>query len=244
MITPMQTRRFSVFTSLAVLSTALMVSSPLVLAEPKETPSFTVSVTGQGQVSAVPDMVVINASLRLQGPKSQDLLNSSNKTMAAVITSLKNAGVNAKSIQAGQLQLTQRWNNENGRSQPDGYEAVRPLQVSIDDSNRYPHIIDLLAQQGVNNFDGITFDFSNRAELADKALVLASKDASRQARLLGESMGSKLCRPQQVSLAGIGGPQPMMEMAVFKSRGTSADAFQPGEQSVTASVSATFICDM
>lgn len=232
-------------TLVVALSAALLMLSPLASAkDTRDKDSFIVSVSGQGQVTAVPDEVVINASLRLQGPQSQDLLNASNKTMAEVLAALKGAGIDNKSIQAGQLQLTQRWNHDNGRQLPDGYEAVRPVQVRLSNIDRYPQVIDLLSRQGVNNFDGISFDFSNRAELMDKALVLASKDASRQAQLLGEAMGGKNCQPKQVSLSGMGMPQPMMEMAAFKARGAVADAYQPGEQALNVNVSATFSCKL
>lgn len=242
-VRPMTARR----SKLAMALSVALLLSPLALADDKHNhnkDSFTVSVSGQGQITAVPDEVVINASLRLQGPQSQELLNASNKTMAEVLAALKTAGIDNKSIQAGQLQLNQRWSHENGRQQPDGYEAVRPVQVRLNNIDRYPQVIDLLSRQGVNNFDGVAFDFSNRAELMDKALVLASKDASRQARLLGEAMGGKNCQPKQVSLSGMGMPQPMMEMAAFKVRGAAADAYQPGEQALNVNVSATFSCKL
>lgn len=202
---------------------------------------FEVSVVGQGVVNAEPDHVTINAHLRLQGEQSLALLQQANQTVATVLEALDERGIKAKHIQAGQLRLNQRWQHRSGKQEPMGYEAVRSLRISLKDIERYPEIIDLLFAQGVNTLSGVEFGFSKQQELQDEALELASKDAMRQAKLLGKAMGGSDCRPEHIGLGGAAVPMPRMEMAAMRSH-DSAKAYNPGELAVTASVNATFSC--
>lgn len=202
---------------------------------------FTVSVVGQGSVNAAPDQVIINASLRLQGEQSQPLLQKTNSTMAQVLKALKKHGVKEKHIQAGQLRLSQRWQHRSGKQEPNGYEAVRSLHIALKDIEDYPRIIDLLFAQGVNTLNSVEFGFSKQSQLMDQAVQLAAKDAIRQANLLGESMGGKACRPQQVSRGGAVMPMPRLEMAALRSH-DAGQAYNPGEQAISAQVNAVFSC--
>lgn len=225
----------------ALCASALLLTLSACSSEHADDGRFDVSVVGQGVVNAEPDRVIINANLRLQGEQSHTLLQQANTTVAKVLESLGEQGIKAKHIQAGQLRLNQRWQHRSGKQEPMGYEAVRSLRISLKDIERYPEIIDLLFSQGVNTLSGVEFGFSKEQELQDEALELASKDAIRQAKLLGKAMGGSDCRPEQIGLGGAAVPMPRMEMAAMRSHDT-AKAYNPGELAITASVNAVFSC--
>jgi uncharacterized protein YggE len=217
---------------------------PLAVAAPALAPASAavqVDVTAEGEVQAVPDQALVAVALSLQGPDSRALLTQADTTMAGVLRALRSAGVAEDAIQAGQVQLSQRWHYQDGQQQADGYDVRRPLLVRLDSIDRYPAILDLLSSKGINVIEGVSFAFSRQQQLQEQAAELAVAAAVRKARVLGRALAQADCRPLQLTLDGAPVPVPRLEMAASK---TAADgpAYNPGAQPLRATVSARFAC--
>ncbi len=198
-----------------------------------------VSVTGEGEVHATPDIAIVGASLVQQGNNSRALLERVNREMASVIDALEKQGIPESDIQAGQVRINQVWQRQDGRSQPAGYNAQRPVTVTVKKIDQYPRIIDAMSEAGVNTINNISFDYSKRQELADRALKLAVKDAARKAGLLAGELDIGHCKPRQLSVGGGHIPVPRMEIATMKA---DVSGYNPGQQLISASVSGEFFC--
>ena len=70
-----------------------------------QTAARTVTMTGSGEATAVPDQVVFDVSVRLMRPELEDALAESNRTMEKVLKALEAQGVARKDIQTTGLQM-------------------------------------------------------------------------------------------------------------------------------------------
>lgn len=225
-----------------LLATSAMAAAPQQSATGPVAGAVQIDVNGVGELQAEPDVAVVAASYRQQGSDSKLLVEQAAEVMASAIQALRQSGVAASDIAAGQLQLNQRWRYLDGKQEADGFEVVRSLTVHLDDINLYPATIALLTQQGVNGFDGVTFEFSTRQQLLDQATQLAVADAVHKAGLLGRALSRPVCQPQQVSLGGSQVPRPRLEMAKQSMMAADNGGYNPGEQSLRVEVTATFAC--
>jgi uncharacterized protein YggE len=65
----------------------------------------TVTMTGSGEATAVPDQVVFDVSVRMMRPELEDALDESNRTMEKVLDALEAQGVARKDIQTTGLEM-------------------------------------------------------------------------------------------------------------------------------------------
>ncbi len=74
-------------------------------AESTAAPARTVTMTGSGEATAVPDQVVFDVSVRVMRPDLEDALAESNKTMEKVLDALEAQGVARKDVQTTGLEM-------------------------------------------------------------------------------------------------------------------------------------------
>ena len=206
--------------------------------------SFEVYVSGEGEITVEPDIAVIHASLIREGKDSATLLDQVNQAMSAVLKQLRKAKIPPEDIHAGQLNIQQLWSYHNKQRQPRGYNAQRPVKVIVHKIDQYPLIIDTLSKAGVNIFNNVAFEFSQKKMLTEQAVELAIADAKHKAQHLGKGMGGTHCFPKKISLGQHHIPTPQLEMAAAVKVSDQGDAYNPGEQSIRATINATFSCSL
>src|SRR5918995_52030 len=69
----------------------------------------TISVNGNGKISAVPDLAVINVGVATQAPTAQQALAANNEAMTTLQALLKERGVAAKDVQTNQIQVNPQY---------------------------------------------------------------------------------------------------------------------------------------
>ncbi len=211
---------------------------------PAESPSkfLEIQVSGEGEIKAIPDLAIVNATLQLQGKESHALLLQAEKIMAQTLLALEASGIDSKNIEAGQLHLQQRWIYTNGKRSPDGYDIQRPLSITLEDIRLYPPLIDTLSQNGINTFGGISFDYSERQTLMDQATAKAVLNAKHKAQVMAEALSKSQCQASQISLGGAHMPVVHLEMAKMSVASSNDRSYNPGEQSLSVQISASFAC--
>jgi len=75
---------------------------------------------------------------------------------------------------------------------PDGYQAVNLIAVRIRDIKRVGEISSALIDHGVNRFDGVSFEVSDRAKRMDAIREDAILDAKRKADIYAHAVATKL----------------------------------------------------
>ncbi len=225
---------------LAVLIVTLGLASGA-WAEPTETPSPTLTVTGQGEVFAAPDMATITLGVTTTATEARAAMDETNAAAARIIAALKAAGVERRDIQTRNLELRPDWSDPDpGRDDApriDGFVASNTLSIRVRRMDALGSVLDTVLDQGANTFQGLGFGLQDPQGHADQARREAVAEAMRKARLYADAAGLTLGPVLSLSEAGGGAPAPMFMEAARKAGDM---AIESGEISITESVTMVF----
>ena len=210
-------------------------------------PSITVS--GNGMVSAAPDHAMIRLGAEDQGPNAGSAQQAVNKTVAAVIAAIKKLGIADKNIATIGINLYPVYSKPVPRgdnAKPEepkiiAYRASNTVKVDTDDLEKIGPIIDAGLQAGANNIQGLDFDLQNDTKQREEALEMSAKEAKSKADAIARAMGITLIGVLEVSEGGISVIQPRMEMSRFAMKADYASTpVQAGQVQVQASLTVKY----
>jgi hypothetical protein len=191
----------------------------------------TVTTTGHGVVTVVPDEAAITAGVHTQAASASDALSQNAKLMNAVVAALRGAG--GTDLQTQQVSLYPQTNNQN---QVTAYVADNSVSAKSKIAGAGA-LIDAAVAAGANNVSGPSLDVSDRDALYRDALGKAVEDARAKAEALAKAGGFGVGQVSSVTEQTASAPVPVFQAAVAKS---DATPIEPGTQDVTADVSITF----
>lgn len=204
-------------------------------------------VTGQGKVSAVPDI----ATLRL-GIEAQDTSVASAQTQAAeamddVMTALGDNGIATKDIQTQYFNIRQvtRWDRDTEEEVVVGYRVTNAVSAKIRDVDRVGSIIDAVAQAGgdLTRVDGVSFSVDDPSdyheEAREEAMADAKAKAEHLARLAGVKLGKATYIAEGFSGAAYAVPQPRIAFAMEEGLAIETP-ISPGETELTLTVQVAY----
>jgi len=240
--------RFLSTLTLVVSLLALMSSSP-VAAQDTPGPSRTVTVQGEGTVTAAPDQATVRFGIVSEAETAEAARAQNARASKNAMNAVRDLGIADGKIQMQRLQLQPRreYNRQTRTYEEKGYEATRQVVVEMDRLEPLPTLVARVVQQGANRLDGIQYALSNREAVRNEALRAAAESARAKAQLLAETLGADLGGVLQINEQSFDFPQPVyraqMEMAKAASADQAApepDAYAAGEIEVSASVQVTF----
>ncbi|QDV35030.1 SIMPL domain-containing protein [Tautonia plasticadhaerens] len=214
----------------------------------------TLSVSGQGKISAAPDVADINVGVVAEAQTAREALSQGNQAMASLTEQLKGRGVAAKDVQTTNVNLSPRY-AQPPRPQPGqaqqgqegftpriiGYSVTNSVRVTVRDLAKLGELLDAVVTAGANQMNGIGFRVEQSEKLLDEARKRAVADARRKAEQLCGELGMVLGAPIQVTEnSGFAPPppQPMMGRAMMMA--AESVPVSPGEQELTVSVGVLF----
>ena len=199
-----------------------------------------ITVTGQGQVFAEPDMATVNVGVTHQDRDAEEAMLRASRGAAQVIGQLQGLGIEGRDMQTSTVSLSPVWNNRNSSSEPPritGFVANISVTVRVRDLPILGMVLDAVVSDGANQLGGIQFGFQDPDPLMEQARREAVANGRAKAMVLADAAGVNLGPLQSLSEQGGVRPQPMMmEMA-------ARDASVPiaaGELSLSASVSMVY----
>jgi uncharacterized protein YggE len=209
------------------------------------------SVSGEGKVSAAPDTADVNVGVVTQAPTAKEALAANTEAMTKLIATLKEQGIAEKDVQTQNLSIQPQYtqpprNRENQEFVPKiaAYQVTNTVQVTSRKIDALGGILDALVQSGANQMYGISFRVDKPEALLDEARVAAVSDAKRKAELIAKAAGVKLGPPIQISESGtMPMPRPLMMRGMAAAPMMAASAPVPvagGEQDFSVSVSVTY----
>jgi uncharacterized protein YggE len=190
----------------------------------------TVTTTGHGSVTLVPDKATISAGVHTQSKTAAAALAQNAAAMNDVIDALKAHG--GGDLQTEQVSLqpqTSPSGEVTGYAADDSVSASSPIAGA-------GALIDAAVAAGANTVSGPDLQVSDQDAAYRKALAAAVADARAKAQALGGAGGFSVGPISSVSEES-DTPQPVFQAAVAKSAGTPVEA---GTQDVTAGVTVTF----
>lgn len=198
-----------------------------------------IAVTGEGAVAAVPDIAMVRVGVTTNAGTAAEALAANSAAMESVLGRLKEEGVEERDLQTSSLNLGPRYaNRAEGEAVVVGYTARNILTVRVRDLGGLGEVLDAVAADGANTFEGLNFGMAEPQSLNDEALRLAVADARRKAGILAAEAGVALGEVLTIDSAMDAMPRPM-EMAMGRIAADSVPVAR-GELELSASVRAVF----
>ena len=160
-------------------------------------PQWQINVSGEGRVSYVPDIANINLGVQVdKADKAEKALTQLNTKMAAVFDSIVKAGIAKEEIQTQNYYLNPQYDYIDGVSKLSGYSANQSLIVKVRSINENKDLVNKVvtaaSKAGINQVNGITFEYSNFKDIKQEARLKAIADARGKAGAIAGSLDVKL----------------------------------------------------
>lgn len=220
-------------------------ASPLDQPQVNQEPSITVG--GEGEVWAEPDMALVTVGVTANAATSREAMAEVNRRLAAVIAGAKAQGLQDRDVQTTGLSLQpiyrQRTRNDDSPLEIQGYRASNNVSLTVRTLSLAGPVLDTAVANGANVIGSLSFSISNTQELRRQALAAATTNAETRAQAIAAAAGVTLRGVLTISEESVSIPRPMP--ADFSAlRAIGAEAAPPpvegGEMVIRARVRATF----
>lgn len=236
-------RRFS--TAILALIVAGILVPPVAA---QEVPPSTVTVSGEGTVSAQPDQAVVRFGIVTRAETAQEARSNNATAAKNAMNAVRALDVPDEKMRMESLRLQPRYeyNDEKDRRQLVGYEATRQVVVELEDLEVLPQLVASVVERGANRLDAIEYRLSDRSRFRDEALRKAAQSACDKARLLAETLGAELGSVRRIneqSFDFVRPRSPRAQMEVAKTADAAQaepEAYAAGEIDVSAQVQVVF----
>lgn len=216
---------------------------PLAAQQPATMPADgaprTITVTGQGSITAAPDRARILFWVETRAATAAAAARENAARQQRVIAALRAAGIPERSIQTTGYNLSPdyRFEPQTQEQRLVGYVARNGVQVQVQDIARVGALIDSAITAGANMVGDLTFESSRAAQLEREALAAAVGAACRDAQAIARAAGVELSQVLDIASGQqmAGPPQPLMRASAAQMEAMPTP-IQPGELGVGAMV--------
>ena len=259
-----KTKLFKALTVLAMLGAVLV--GAMVISEVKGyrfigggvSASNTISVSGEGEVFAAPDIANISFTVREDAKKVSDAQDKVTTKVKVALAGVRKQGVADKDIKTQNYSSYPKYEWQEGtvscmglncppyrpgKQVIVGYEVSQTVTIKVRDLEKVNTIVDGLAAAGVTEMQGPNFAIDDEDGLKAEARKIAIDKARAKAEVLAKDLGVSLVRIVSFSE---GGYYPMYARATSASmeKGMGGDVGAPeipqGEEKITSSVTVTY----
>ena len=208
-----------------------------------------VSVTGEGEVMAVPDEVQLNLQVETFDPVLAKAKQANDDAVKGTLEIVNKYNVDPKDFQTDYFTVRNEeryyMDNQTGQQRSKkGFFVTKNVTIVLRDVTKFEAVYSEALEAGVNNINGVEFRSSQAKKLRDEARVLAVRAAKEKASAMASELGQEILRPYQISenTQPESWPRPMMAMAMDKSAGSSAnnETIALGQIKISSSVNASF----
>lgn len=216
----------------------------------------TISVTGEGEVFAVPDIATFSVTVRETGKLVKDAQDAAAKKANDIISYLKEQGIEEKDIKTAdygvnpqyewtRVACTQDVYCPPGKQILVGYQVSQTLSVKVRDTKKAGELLSGVGSRGASEVSGLTFEIDDEDKLKAEARDKAIKQAQEKAKVLAKSLGVSLVRVvgfyENEGLLpyyayGLGGSERAMDI----SSKSAPPEIPAGENKIVSNVSVTY----
>lgn len=203
-----------------------------------------VSVSGQGEVRAEPDMARLGLGVSARNDDLDAARAEVTRGVQAVLALTAELGIESKYVHATDINIQPEydWDPQTRERRFRGYYVWRQVSVELRSLERLGTLIERAVDLGVNQLGAPALDSTRRTALERQALALAVDNARLNAEVIARAAGGKLGAARSISASSGMVPPPIMygkTMAMAADAG-GEDTYQSGEMTFTATVQATY----
>ncbi len=199
-------------------------------------------VTGEGKVSVVPDVAILNLGVEAQATTVAEAQRQAAEAMEALMVVLDDYDIAEKDIktQRFSIQPVKRW--ENNREILLGYRVSNMVTVKIRKVDDTGAIIDAVAKAGgdYTRINSISFVVDDPTDYYEEAREKAMADVKAKAKQLADLAGVDLGKPIYISEGGISLPAPRIFMEAGAPAAAPTMPISPGETEIRLTVQVAY----
>jgi len=209
-------------------------------AQTKDT-TIPLNVTGTASVKAVPDRVVVSATIYTQDKKLGLAFDNNQYKTRALMDALAPLNIPREMVATESLTISPVY--KEGSTKVDYYYVSRTIKIFQDDLNKISPVLDALVDAGVGDIGNIQFVVKDLDKKYREAIETAAADARATADRLAQAMGARVVGLQALSY-DFGGLRPEMDRRRAFDEVASAEEYNqmvvPREYAGNVNVYATF----
>ncbi len=214
----------------------------------------TISVSGDGEVFAVPDTATFSVTIEEEAKDVKSAQDVATKKGNDIIAYLKQQGIDEKDIQTTGYSVYPQYDYTSGVCTqgycPPGKQLLRGFQVSqtltvkVRDTKKAGEILSGVGSRGVSSVSGLSFTIDDQDKLEAEARDKAIAKAKDKAEVLAQSLGVRIVRVVGFSEGGGGGPIYYTKVMSMEARSGGEVASSPeipvGQNKITSNVTVTY----
>jgi len=218
--------------------------------------SNTITVSGMGEVFAVPDRATFSVTVREEGDDVASAQDKATAKMNDIISYLKGAGVEEKDIKTVSYNVNPKYEYTqaactNFSCPPSnqvlvGFEVWQTLEVKVQDPKKAGDLLSGVGGQGASEVSSLSFTIEDENALRGEAREMAIAEAKEKADALAGQLGVSVVRVVGFYEDYYGGPMPYVYgkggdvMMANEAAPRVAPALPAGENKITSNVSITY----
>lgn len=230
----------------SALSAALLLLGTLAKAADAVPDRRYVTVSGSGEVSAMPDRARLAMGVEVTKPQLKDAQAEANRIVRDYLAQARQLGVRDEDISTAGLSIRSEYDYPKPNTRRFlGYHVSRSLSVVVRDLDRIGDLLQRATDAGVNSVNDPVLESSKADELQRQALAKAATDARAKALVLAEAMNVKLGSIHNIEASNVdvAAPAPRMFAMAAKAAPESGNdemGFNAGEIHYSATLTANF----
>ncbi|HCC83331.1 TPA: hypothetical protein DEP96_00615 [Candidatus Uhrbacteria bacterium] len=152
----------------------------------------TITVTGEGKASQVPDEAEVDLSITSTGATSNEAQDTNSTAMNALLAKMKSLGIVAADLQTSQYNLSQTYDYDVSPAKVIGYQVTQSLTVTMRDTSLADKVLAAAGDLGVTNIGNVALTVSDTTKVVSDARQLAITKAQVQAASIASAMGQRI----------------------------------------------------
>jgi uncharacterized protein YggE len=197
-------------------------------------------VTGEGKVSAVPDIATLRLGIEAEEVSVAEAQAQASEAMDRVMDALKESGVAEKDIQTQYFNIYRvtRWDDETQEEIVTGYRVTNMVTAKIREIEKVGTIIDAVVAAGgdLTRIDNVDFSVDDPSPYYEEARKEAIADAKAKANQLTELADVTLGEPTYISESSYYTPPIMSGIAYKTEESAAGTSISPGELEISVTV--------
>ena len=160
-----------------------------------------ISVSGAGSINVNPDVAYISLGVSTQGTDPKAVLDENNRSIATVISAVREKGVADKDIRTTDFNMRPDYGYgfEKDGEKIFGYTVTNNVSIVVRDIAAVGDIIGAAADAGANVSGGVQFGLLDNSAAYNDALALAIENAAGKAYAIAGALNKTLGNPSSVT---------------------------------------------
>lgn len=207
-----------------------------------------ISVTGEGKISAKPDLALVTLGVSALRPTVAEARDAAATSLNAMLEAIKNGGVEESDIQTSNLSIYPEYDYNGNTQTLRGFRVQNTVTAKVRDVDTTGEIVDAAVVAGGDDttIESIAFTIDEPESLHTQAREEAVADAKRKAETLANASGVAVGEPISISEGSVFQP-PIAYADRYAGAADSAESrvvpntpIQPGELDVIINVTVTW----